>query len=432
MACLELLPAELQIQIFSYLHGPDVKAARGVSRTLRDNATPAIFRSIVACARYQAMGAYQKISLHSIYPKYVKEIIFDGSIYESILAKNYENAYYEEQDKIEELRFASHWEKRSRWIRYQELYKEQEDMKDSGVLLQTIARSLEWMPNVSSVVYSPCPRLIPAEAQQMRDLLPRGTDMYCTTRDHAFRQLIGAIYLSKYTGIREFKAEARPEEDPGTDFALCLFDFPETIDREAGRYLFQHLTKLELSMSLATHVHWSEMSSKIVELLANFTELLVVAKDMRHLTIRFPFCTLHPDDHFSGGNMSILHFVGARQSIFRHVGLWATWQKLRSLSLEGTHADEHDLTDFITRHKNTLSSLTCTKFMLFSGGTWANVVDEVVYNSTVVSFVLDLVNEEFPTHPRCSVGSNATETRSWKYQGHLVVSEDGKRNFVCS
>lgn len=114
MACLELLPAELQLQIFTYLHGPDVKAARAVSRTLRDNATPALFRSIVACARYQAMGAYQKISLHSIYSNYVKEIIFDGSVYEEMLAENYENAYYEAQDKIEELRFASHWETRSR------------------------------------------------------------------------------------------------------------------------------------------------------------------------------------------------------------------------------------------------------------------------------------------------------------------------------
>lgn len=305
-------------------------------------------------------------------------------------------------------------------------------MKDSGVLLQTIARSLEWMPNVSSVVYSPCPHLIPAEARQMRDLLPRGTDMYCTTRNHAFRQLIGAIYLSKYTGIREFKAEARREEDPGTDLALCLFDFPEAIDREAGRYFFQHLTKLELSMSLATNVHWSEMSSKIVELLANFTELLVVAKDIRHLTLRFPFCTNPVEDHFSGGNRSILHLVSASQSILRHVGLWATWQKLRSLSLEGAHADEHDFTDFINRHKDTLSSLTVTKSMLFTGA-WANVVDEVVYNSTLVSFVLDLVNEAFPTHPKVSsVGSNATEARSWKYEGHLVVSEDGERNFVCS
>ena len=57
-----LLPAELQIEIFDYLDATDVKSARAVSRKFRDNATPALFRSIVACARYQALGAFQNVS----------------------------------------------------------------------------------------------------------------------------------------------------------------------------------------------------------------------------------------------------------------------------------------------------------------------------------------------------------------------------------
>lgn len=62
MSQFKQLPAELQIQIFDYLHAADVKSARAVSRTFRNNATPALFRSIVACARYQALGAFQNVS----------------------------------------------------------------------------------------------------------------------------------------------------------------------------------------------------------------------------------------------------------------------------------------------------------------------------------------------------------------------------------
>ena len=71
------LPAELQIEIFDHLETVDAKAARAVTRTFRDNATPALFQSIVACARHHALGAYQKVSQHPTYSGYVKEIIFD-------------------------------------------------------------------------------------------------------------------------------------------------------------------------------------------------------------------------------------------------------------------------------------------------------------------------------------------------------------------
>jgi hypothetical protein len=64
MACFYDLPAELQIQISDYLHSADVKSARAVSRKFRDNAAPALYRSIVACERYQALSAFQNVSLH--------------------------------------------------------------------------------------------------------------------------------------------------------------------------------------------------------------------------------------------------------------------------------------------------------------------------------------------------------------------------------
>jgi len=109
---LELLPAELQLDIFSYLDNVSLKAARGVSRKLRDNASPALFRSIVACARYDALGAFQKISLDSVLQKYVKEIVFDASVYDGRLA-NYQHLYEQQNDKYIDLRATSYWSKRT-------------------------------------------------------------------------------------------------------------------------------------------------------------------------------------------------------------------------------------------------------------------------------------------------------------------------------
>jgi hypothetical protein len=115
MARFGSLPAELQIEIFDYLQAVDVKAARAVSRRFRDNATPALFRSIVACPRYQALGAFQNVSLHSVYSGYVKEIVFDGSLYDAELARH-DYAYYQAQDCVEALSCGSHWTKRTRYV----------------------------------------------------------------------------------------------------------------------------------------------------------------------------------------------------------------------------------------------------------------------------------------------------------------------------
>jgi hypothetical protein len=46
-------------------------------------------------------------------------------------------------------------------------------MKASGVLLHTIARALDHITGLTSMVYSPRPHLIPVEAKVIRDLVPR-------------------------------------------------------------------------------------------------------------------------------------------------------------------------------------------------------------------------------------------------------------------
>jgi hypothetical protein len=113
---LERLPAELQLEIFRHLANRDLKAARAVSRTLCENASLELFRSVVACARYQALGALQKISLNSVLSKYVKEIVFDGSLYSYELAHSVE-IYQAQSNKLGDMRnSSSFWGIRERYI----------------------------------------------------------------------------------------------------------------------------------------------------------------------------------------------------------------------------------------------------------------------------------------------------------------------------
>jgi hypothetical protein len=111
----ELLPAELQLEVFSHLDNSDLKAARAVSRKLRDNASPALFRSAIACARYVAMGSFQNISLHPVLQKYVKEIVFDGSIYNSTIATR-EGMFESQNNRYDHLRTSSFWGLRTRYV----------------------------------------------------------------------------------------------------------------------------------------------------------------------------------------------------------------------------------------------------------------------------------------------------------------------------
>lgn len=109
----ESLPSEVQIEIFSYLEGPNLKTVRGVCRTFRDNAEPTLFRYVIATARYQSLGAFQKISLFKVFQKHVREIVFDGSVYNKLLAKH-EQFYHRQAAKFSSLERGFHWHKHSR------------------------------------------------------------------------------------------------------------------------------------------------------------------------------------------------------------------------------------------------------------------------------------------------------------------------------
>lgn len=84
------LPAELQIQIFSHVDKPTLKDVRHVCTAFRNNASPELFKRSIAGTRYLALHAVQNLAQHPVYATYVKEIVFDGSTYNSILANDEE------------------------------------------------------------------------------------------------------------------------------------------------------------------------------------------------------------------------------------------------------------------------------------------------------------------------------------------------------
>ena len=314
-------------------------------------------------------------------------------------------------------------------------------MKVDGVLLQTIARAFEWTTNVSAVVYSPHAHLIPLEAKDVRDLIPPGVchapslnsihysmtsrSARFTHADHAFIYFIGAIHLARYSGIRELRVEGPREDMPGTEFAISLFDFSlkdqsgatltNSTDQDvlrAGRYFFENLEKCELNILL-----WSP-DSILADKIDHLQQLLAVTDDLRHLALHLR----HPPHEFARQSPPF------RLGLFKQLGLEKSWTKLRLLSLEGINAKQEQLVDLIDRHRYTLQSL-CFRKCSLNTGTWADIVDEVVYSTRILPFALNQVTDP---HNAISPGitHNSSDVNEWEYEGRIELAEDGERNFV--
>ncbi|KAH7414269.1 hypothetical protein DE146DRAFT_673879 [Phaeosphaeria sp. MPI-PUGE-AT-0046c] len=355
-----------------HLNNTDLKAVRGVSRKLRDNASPSLFRSVVACARYEALGAFQKVTEHPVLGKYVHEIVFDGSVFCTWLASS-SDQYKTQNNKYDHLRTGSYYFIRERWKRYKEL----------GVLLQTIAKALSATTNVSRLTYSPSSRLVPVERKTVRDLVPRDYRMdidapgrypmrdNVSRKNHPFRQLIGAIYAAQYTG--------------GVPFTFDLLDCPDPeTDLKAGQFLFQHLEKCELNIKVWPMRNNMPTLTLGTQRAIHLESLTGAARDLRHVA-------LHVN---CGGPEEIRFHIGNAQPEelrFHRLGLNTTWP-------------------------------------LFTG-TWASIVDEALCHTRILPFVLSSVNEvQVPSDPGMLMSSAGLD--EWKYEGHIEVSEDGERAFV--
>ena len=421
------LPAELQIDIFGYLSNKDLKCVRSVSICCRDNASVWLFRSIVACARYQAMGVFQKISLHPIYQQYVKEIVFDATEYDKILAEN-EKEYHRLADRRKDLKNVVSWHRHTRFKKYQLLYKEQEEIKQ-GVLLQTIAKALEWMPHVHSIVYCALPRHIPAEMKDIQEILPRDvrSDFLPRRRmtvqgatseglENGFHHLIGAIAMARYNRIHEFRVERYPSTTwllPTYLFGFEHFLFSHPTYLEAGKEFFHNLTAVDLAFTYYR-------GPTTPESLANMRTLLSHIKDLRRICVHMP-----PSVTRSSVQNSTAGMVDPYS--FATFGLTTKWDNLQCVDLQGIYASEQQLKDLVARSKHVLESMKFS-FCVLTTGKWSNLVEEIVYGTGIKEFVLDHVNEWY-------VGDVLFEDlpgldpMPWSYEGQLELDEKGERYF---
>jgi hypothetical protein len=271
----------------------------------------------------------------------------------------------------------------------------------------------------------------------MRDLLPRdyksvsgmdfsgnGPNGTLPHQKHPFRLLIGALYLSQYSGVRELRIEPFDDTEPGTPFTFDFFDFPDPSDIQAGRWLFQNLVKCELNFRILTGADETFIRphrDNGRRLLAHLSHLLAVSDNLQHLSLRIVGWTSSQD---SAPQLEL----GLGHPVYSRLGLHKTWSKLRSFNLGGVHSTGDDVRDFIKRHTDTLRSLSLEDCSLYSGA-WADIVDEVLYSTSVCRFTLSSVNE---THIPDSSGTirRSEGLQEWKYEGSLEVAKDGDRKFV--
>ncbi|KAF1956130.1 hypothetical protein CC80DRAFT_492416 [Byssothecium circinans] len=405
------LPAELQIHIFSYLHNADLKAVRAVSWEFRNNATPRLFRSMVVCARYQGLSALEIVSKDGVLRKNVKEVVLDGSVYNTTHARNL-HAYDMATNEYEHLAVAKSWTRRTCWRRYKDKLDEQNDLLDGLVLLHTVAKAIQWMPKLHRLVYSPGPRPIPLEKNSLKNLVPPKCTLDNFDTLHHF---IGAIHCEQIANIREFAIDPLGASFERQPFNLHAFNFTSPGHLEAGQFFFRNLHKLHIEIDVLR----SGQSDQTA--LDNLALLLSEAKDLSELS-------LHLVPWNSRERVMYRSLALGGQSIFSHLGLQTTWPNLRSLSLRGIYAQESEFQGLIDRHRYSLHSLQ-TELCGLRGGCWSPIVDEVVLKTNISEFVLKDVHE-IQLNPNAPFPQDADWTQNTLYySGHLRINENGGRFF---
>lgn len=328
-----------------------------------------------------------------------------------------------------------------RWERYRTLYSEQEEMNSNGLLWQVLARGLKNMQNLSSIVLSPNLSTVPVEEESLGDMVP--TEYYpsqvgltnTAPPDHPFRQLIYAIFMSQRRGIRQLTIREPRYGERTTRFSLYISVIQNPHDMHAAKYVFSHLTKLELqlyiphpdvAMRFPSNVRSAEQSPQ--KLLAHLSELLQTAQDLQHLSLAIPLWRRWAAE---GGERYHRRLGLKGRSMFYHLGLGGTWPMLRSLSLQGLYGTKQDLVDFMGRHRDTLKVLKFSCCSLYDGF-WADIVDEVIFNAPMIStFVLDLVDEFLELDYDEDFFLTWEEKQAGRYEGYMRTGADGKREFVC-
>jgi hypothetical protein len=210
----------------------------------------------------------------------------------------------------------------------------------------------------------------------------------------------------------------------GNLFHVDVFEFIDPSHVKAGKFFFRNLTHVKIALMLEMAIgSFGPDEDRALGYLANLASLLSEAKVLQHLKLRFypSHMYVDPDGNVYGDTFSY------NEPTSRYLGLGTTCSTLRSLDIEGISAGERELETLVHRHTGTLTSLRFGYCGLFSGK-WSNIVDIVVFQTSLVAFTLDRVHEvQLGGTPFLSL--TGTDAERWNYEGHLVVTTDGERVF---
>ncbi|KAI9698491.1 MAG: hypothetical protein M1836_004072 [Candelina mexicana] len=309
---LQVIPTETLIHVCSYLDKKDIKSARLTCKAFNDCCEEFLIDRAVIAARYGTLEALKLIVSHPVFSRTVKTVIFDMSSFEQVLTNKdkYEVRFRgmaclrPDKEKslmiecLQEESTASRndpslarrpfgWTLSARgFLRYCQLYQDQEEIRSQGLDHLMLAAVLQKLPNVKELIYDDDPRHGPL----VEDISPTLKN-WCVDPSKLSRSWEATLYVaSRYVGLSEgIRALAPHSVDLSsvapsnrgtlqTIMARPLTDFSHNLD-----FTFPTLSTITIDCSL----YWTEVFKTGIPPDVQ-AEFLAAFRNIRRLNIIYP------------------------------------------------------------------------------------------------------------------------------------------------
>lgn len=402
---MERLPHEIVCRIFSYLQSPDLKHARLVSSDLKTAASRHLFSRILIAPRRDVLSVFRRVYEHDTYRLYVKQIVYDGSIYDVSLARSAETyisslIYAEDGDRLLRLvTIASGFGivansmilyLRQSYERYLQACIEQEKIRAAFDDWHALIRGLEAMPGVRRLTYSnhtghhlPAESITKDIAVVARCVQSAAEGDYAHLprlfRDRGVFTMLHAMTEVPGNTVREIRLRGHLGHGISPNF-FCR-DIPD-VRRAGTAFNHVHTIQLDFHNPHCDDVYSASWSS-YDEYLNGRTlgSFLDNACALERLEMSFTtVCWAEGKEEIG----QLCDEQGPMLPIF--LGR-TTWSRLRVLKLAGLAAHEAEFADLLKRHASTLEHVSLTKCLL-STGLWANLIKVLVFRRNVRHFLI--------------------------------------------
>ena len=145
------LPPELKVSIASYLGKKQLKTLRLVCREYEIAASPHLFDKAYLAAREGVLDTFTELTDHPIFSKYVKEIVYDGSVVESDCARSFD-IYDSMQFRVQSTTDIVPRLSRLEYQEYLRLLEEQEDIQAREDIYHRVKSALPNLTNLERVL----------------------------------------------------------------------------------------------------------------------------------------------------------------------------------------------------------------------------------------------------------------------------------------